>query len=59
MQIVETYIDTKLEQTKQAIIENADDGDDINHGFKDWVFKCTLLDVYLSVLILQVAGHLC
>lgn len=35
MQIVEVYIDAKLEQTKQGLAE--EDDDEVNNGFKDWV----------------------
>lgn len=35
-QIVETYVDAKLEQSKQAIIDEEDE-DELGDGYKDWV----------------------
>lgn len=35
IQIIEVYIDTKLEQTKKDLAE--EDDDEVNNGFKDWV----------------------
>lgn len=35
IQIMEVYIDTKLEQTKKDLAE--EDDDEVNNGFKDWV----------------------
>ncbi|KAL1930141.1 hypothetical protein VTP01DRAFT_1295 [Rhizomucor pusillus] len=34
IQIIEVYIDTKLEQTKKDLAE--EDDDEVNNGFKDW-----------------------